>query len=562
MEETEKERLRKKEITEMKTFTVSFALEEIQENISINTTFQSSKEQILNQSFKLHSEGNILEAKKYYQILIDQGFKNHRIYSNYGVILKNLGKLKEAESYQRKAIKLKPDFAEAHSNLGNILKVLGKLKEAEGCFRKAIELNTHLSDAHCNLGNVLITLGNLKEAEVSTRKAIELNPGIAEAHSNLGGILLNLGNLQEAEVSSRKAIELNPNYADAHYHLGTILLEIGNLQEAEASTRKAIELNPNYADAHYNLGNILENQAKIEEAIIHWKNSVELNPDKEKAIITLANFLCVNKEYDTAIKYLSKNKSNSCQSIYLSCLLSLDRQKDFDQKYKELSTTNACNANIGGIVEHAKIIYEKDYQSPFCNEAMQYIYIDKINEDAFSTNHLNELIMYNKRSEKVNKYQGLLTNGIQTSGNLFSLNYPYIKTIKKALEMKIDQYKQKFKDSGQGFINNWPENYELRSWIISMNSGGFLAPHNHEYGWITGSFYLQVPKLYNHEEAGSIAFSYQSPRYPKKGKNFNSIIKKIESRDIVIFPSSLFHQTIPFESTEERICFVFDLVQK
>jgi hypothetical protein len=29
--------------------------------------------------------------------------------------------------------------------------------------------------------------------------------------------------------------------------------------------------------------------------------------------------------------------------------------------------------------------------------------------------------------------------------------------------------------------------------------------------------------------------------------------------DIVFFPSSLFHRTIPFESDEERICIAFDV---
>ena len=95
-----------------------------------------------------------------------------------------------------------------------------------------------------------------------------------------------------------------------------------------------------------------------------------------------------------------------------------------------------------------------------------------------------------------------------------------------------------------------------------MKTGGFLAPHNHEYGWITGSFYLQVPKTSQNKDAGSIAFSYQGPRYPNKGKDFKLNVQKIETRDICIFPSSLFHHTIPFKSSEERICFVFDLVQK
>ena len=54
----------KKKITEVKTFPVQFALEEIKENISIstNTPSKPSKEQIINQAFKFHSQGNVSEA--------------------------------------------------------------------------------------------------------------------------------------------------------------------------------------------------------------------------------------------------------------------------------------------------------------------------------------------------------------------------------------------------------------------------------------------------------------------------------------------------------------------
>ena len=90
-----------------------------------------SKEQIINEALKFHSQGNLPEAAKYYQYFIDQGFKNHRVFSNYGVILKNLGKLKEAEISYRKAIQIKPDYADAQYNLGYLLRDLGNLKEAE-----------------------------------------------------------------------------------------------------------------------------------------------------------------------------------------------------------------------------------------------------------------------------------------------------------------------------------------------------------------------------------------------------------------------------------------------
>ena len=62
-----------------------------------NKKTKLSKEQIMNQAFEFHSQGNISEAAKYYQHFINQGFKDHRVFSNYGTILIDLGKLKEAE---------------------------------------------------------------------------------------------------------------------------------------------------------------------------------------------------------------------------------------------------------------------------------------------------------------------------------------------------------------------------------------------------------------------------------------------------------------------------------
>ncbi len=271
----------KKKVMEVITFPVPFALGEIKENITINTNnpTKPSKEQIINKAIQFHLKGNITEATKYYQYCIKQGFKDPDVFSNYGVILKNLGKLKDAALSYRKAIKIKPDYAEAHSNLGNILRDLGHLKDAELSTRKAIELNPNFAEAHYNLGTILIDLDKLEDAELSTRKAIELNPDFAEAHSNLGTILIDLGKLQDAESSTRKAIELNPDYAEAHYNLGVLLNDLGKLKEAELSTRKAIEIKPDLADAHHNLGIILRNLGKLQDAEISTRKAIELNPN-------------------------------------------------------------------------------------------------------------------------------------------------------------------------------------------------------------------------------------------------------------------------------------------
>ena len=166
-----------KKIPEVTTFTIPLTLEAKQENLDISTNASSnpSKEEIINKARKLHQQGNIPEATKYYQSFIKQGFKDFRVFSNYGMILISLGKLKEAELSYRKAIEIKPDYADAHYNLGIILIDLGKLHQAELSIREAIKINPTFAEAHLNLGIILKDFGNLKDEDLSSRKAIEIN---------------------------------------------------------------------------------------------------------------------------------------------------------------------------------------------------------------------------------------------------------------------------------------------------------------------------------------------------------------------------------------------------
>ena len=244
----------KKKRCEFKVFTVPFDSKGIKEDcIDINIPTKPHKEEMIDQAIKYHQEGNFKEALKYYQFLIKQGLEDHRVYSNYGIILKRIGKSKEAELLQRKAIKIKPNDESPHFNLGVILKDQGKLKEAEKCYRKAIEINPIHADAHYNLGIIFNDLGQLDEAVNSYRKAIELKPNFAIAHSNLGIVLKDLGQLNEAVNCYRKAIEISPSFTDAYFNLGNTLRDLGQLNEAKKFYLKAIEINPNFKDAYFNL---------------------------------------------------------------------------------------------------------------------------------------------------------------------------------------------------------------------------------------------------------------------------------------------------------------------
>ena len=70
MEEMEKKEKASKQVTKVRIFTVPFTLGEFREDFIINTN-TLSKELIINQAIKLHVEGNILEAEKYYKYCLE-----------------------------------------------------------------------------------------------------------------------------------------------------------------------------------------------------------------------------------------------------------------------------------------------------------------------------------------------------------------------------------------------------------------------------------------------------------------------------------------------------------
>ena len=126
-------------------------------NIEKNLQTNLSRDEIIKKALQYQSQGNIAEASKYYQFFINRGFKDHRIFLNSGEILKDLGRLEEAEIWIRRAISLKPDYAIAHNNLGNILRAKNKLKEAELCYCRAIICNPDFIKPYYNLSTLTST---------------------------------------------------------------------------------------------------------------------------------------------------------------------------------------------------------------------------------------------------------------------------------------------------------------------------------------------------------------------------------------------------------------------
>ena len=156
--------------------------------------------------------------------------------------------------------------------------------------------------------------------------------------------------------------------------------------------------------------------------------------------------------------------------------------------------------------------------------------------------------------------QRLLTKGIQTTGNVFNQIGDVSGEIKKILRLEIENYRIKFENSQEGLITNWPSNYDIDGWLVSMKSGGQLAAHIHDNGWLSGSIYINVPPKSKKDSGNLVVTSEEATHENGEPRNRKSL--DVVTGSLCLFPSSLLHYTLPFEADEDRIVLAFDVIPK
>ena len=97
----------------------------------------------------------------------------------------------------------------------------------------------------------------------------------------------------------------------------------------------------------------------------------------------------------------------------------------------------------------------------------------------------------------------------------------------------------------------------ISGWHVVLKCAGYQSPHIHPVGWVSGVIYLKVVPSLGKDE-GAIEFGLNGKDY----YYVNSPSLKIQPKegDIVLFPSSLHHKTIPFSTYTDRINISFDLI--
>ena len=127
------------------------------------------------------------------------------------------------------------------------------------------------------------------------------------------------------------------------------------------------------------------------------------------------------------------------------------------------------------------------------------------------------------------------------------------------LRKEITAYLSKFSSEDCSLIRFWPDDFSLHGWYVRLIKNGHQKTHIHATGWLSGVVYLKAVNKQNSDE-GAIELGLHGFDLPILENNYPKKVHRPEEGDVILFPSSLFHRTIPFSENTNRCVIAFDLM--
>lgn len=134
----------------------------------------------LQEGLAAHVAGDVDEAERLYENVLDLDDRNQYAAYNLGVIEQEAGRLDEAEDHYRRAIEIDPNLTSALFNLAILRAEAGDADEAASLYQQVIALDDSHAAAHLNLGYLYLEqLDRPEDAEAELDRAVELDPNLA-----------------------------------------------------------------------------------------------------------------------------------------------------------------------------------------------------------------------------------------------------------------------------------------------------------------------------------------------------------------------------------------------
>lgn len=511
------------------------------------------------------------EAVQAYQAALKLQPANADVLTNLGLAHLALDDPAAAQYALQRAVTAAPGNAKAWSALGRALRGSQRTEEAITAFQTALSLRpNHVPTLH-NFAVALRLAGQPESAAVILEQCAAADPNSAEIRYNLGHCHYDLDRRDDAAAAYRAAIMLRPTYRDAHDSLNRLYWQRGDHQHYLASYAAALRDHPDDAGlladfvARLNLGGqtaqsigLLQDalkrgvdtpsirhklgqacwaHAEQDIALAHFRAAIDADPEAPEYRLELARSLIIREEYGDALEALDP----------------VLRRHPFDQQaiaYRALAWRF-----LGDPMADRLNDYEGFVKASILRPPAHWGGVEAFNLRL-------EQVLAELHNTSQHPLEQTLRGGTQTMGDLFDRKAPEIAAIRQMIERAVADYIAVLPDDPDHiFLNRKSGGFRFSgSWSVRLRSQGFHLNHVHSEGWISSCYYVGLPEAVNREDEqqGWIKFGETGLSLGARERIAKAL--RPELGKLVLFPSYMYHGTVPFEEDACRTTIAFDVV--
>ncbi len=515
-----------------------------------------------------------------------------------------------------------PHAADAWQLLGMCLDGSGRHAQAVLAFERALGLAPGNAVVVKNYGlclarqgRALRTDGQLEAAAPVLRRAVALAPYQVSAWVDLGAVLRMLGHIDEGLVAFRRAEELlrgrGPVPAELRDAINGTLVDAGRLTEALPAARALVAENPGYAPAYETLAHLLWEYGRAlapgEDPLSTFLMAARDRPDNRELQLALARMLVSARRADEALEIVRAQREHEPDDPHLQwfaadALDALGRHDEAFALYERAARSGLADvpAFLNAWARHAF----RTRRIELAGEcAQRVVRIDPCNQEGWSHLAIVWRLAGDEREHWLCDYERLVgqvwieppagfddleaflaalsttleplhgagrepvnqsvRGGTQTAGRLFGRNDRVIGAAEESVHAAVERWLAGLPDdpshpflSRKGACARF-----VGSWSVRLQSSGRHANHIHAEGWLSSAFYVALPRSVLAADGGSQAGWIQFGQPLEELRldlSPRCCIRPAPGR-LVLFPSYIWHGTVPFEDSHPRLTIAFDM---
>ncbi len=446
------------------------------------------------------------------------------------------------------------------------LKAAGRPLEALGANQAAVARFPSNGVCWHNLASTLGDLGQAEEAEAAARKALGLGLTAPETRLVLARALQAQQRFDDAEQAFVAALDARPDYEEAHRDLAQLVwMRTGDHGAALARLERAAAALPAHPGLRYTLAIAHEFTGRPELARRTVETALAASPRDPRLLGLAVEVCCELDDAAAAVRWARATREfgvGGAHALTAQALLAAGDPEGARQA-AEAAVAEAPNHQFVLALQATtwRLTGDQRYGAMYDYDRLVGAY-DLFDESkAEDREYLQALreALHRLHGFTVHPFSQSVRGGGQATLRLDGVHEAPIEHLLARFRAALQQHIGAIGAGDTVFDRRNSGSAALTgAWSVRLEASGHHTNHVHPMGWISSAFYVSVPD--ESEDAGA------KPGWLKFGEPGVRTTpplapeRYVQPRPgrLVLFPSYMWHGTVPFASNQQRLTVAFD----